>query len=314
MSPMEDYFQHLFPYLSKDKIMTLSCGHVIPRSHLLAMSIGKGPCNTDLQFTFERRQSQGMLQDLGMAILKAAAAVPDGLVVFFPSYAYLDTAIDFWQEPAQDGGFRSTWDKLCAVKPIFLESSLGRGTGSQPSSTLQIYSQSPSPSKSPSKRNPVEEVLAGYTARVNDPTNERGALLFAVIGGSLSEGINFADKLGRGVIVVGLPFPNRYSPEWKAKLEFIGKRASTKAEREGLASEFITNACMRAVNQSIGRAIRHKDDYAAIMLFDTRYYREGIRGKLPGWIRSSLVAGREDFGASISRLKKFFAEKARPHR
>ena len=129
--------------------------------------------------------------------------------------------------------------------------------------------------------------------------------MLAVIGGSLSEGINFSDALGRGVVVVGMPFPNPHSAVWKIKMQYIAAKAA-RAGRDGKASarDFYENACMRAVNQCIGRAIRHRADYAAILLLDKRY-GGAVRAKLPGWIRESLAppAGVHD---SSKRLADFF--------
>ena len=45
---------------------------------------------------------------------------------------------------------------------------------------------------------------------------------------------------------------------------------------------------MKAVNQSIGRAIRHQGDYAAIVLVDARYGEPRIQRKLPTWISKHL--------------------------
>jgi chromosome transmission fidelity protein 1 len=68
---------------------------------------------------------------------------------------------------------------------------------------------------------------------------------------------------------------------------------------------------MRAVNQSIGRAIRHRGDYAAIVLCDRRYGTERIRSKLPGWISGGMRAGSQDGGLPqlMGALSGFFREK-----
>jgi len=89
-----------------------------------------------------------------------------------------------------------------------------------------------------------------------------GAMLFAVIGAKLSEGLNFADDLARGVVIVGLPFANLGSPELRERMNYV-KRLEEQRKAAGTenrndkgqkdaAAELYENMCMNAVNQSIG--------------------------------------------------------------
>ena len=48
-----------------------------------------------------------------------------------------------------------------------------------------------------------------------------GALLLSVVGGRMSEGINFSDDLGRCVLMIGLPYPNIKSVELQQKMKFM---------------------------------------------------------------------------------------------
>ena len=72
---------------------------------------------------------------------------------------------------------------------------------------------------------------------------------------------------------------------------------------------YYENLCMKAVNQSIGRAIRHQKDYATILLLDHRYSRPNIMGQLPLWIKK-CVAVEDKFGPLMPKLKNFFKSKS----
>lgn len=60
---------------------------------------------------------------------------------------------------------------------------------------------------------------------------------------------------------------------------------------------------MKAVNQSIGRSVRHKEDYASILLLDHRYQNDNIRNALPKWLQSSIQI-HNTFGSAFSQLNK----------
>lgn len=283
MSPFDDYRQQLFPSLAAPKVTTLSCGHVVPPEKLCVWTLaGTGPHAPPFEFSHQRRGDAALMAELGLAVLNMCAVVPDGVVVFFPSYGYLDEVVGAWQQPPQ--GAPSIWARLEARKAVFREA---RGGSSD--EVLARYA----------------DAILGSSAEATDKGGG-GALLLSVVGGKMSEGINFSDRLGRCVVVVGLPYPNAASPEWKAKLEHVELAAGNKQA----ARDHYDNACMRAVNQSIGRAIRHRADYAAIVLADRRYATDRIRGRLPAWIRAGMGAGGM-LGPLMGALGRFFAARSR---
>lgn len=282
MEPLSDFLDMLFSkYLSR--IKTFSCGHVIPKKNLTALVLASGPTNKRFDFTFAHRQDSEMLKDLGRAIANFIVVIPDGVVVFFGSYSYLSFVLKSWA----DSGIEML---LAKRKPIFTES----------------------------KDLPVDQVLGNYTASIDAG---KGGILFAVVGGKMSEGINFSDALGRAVIMIGLPFPNANTPEWQAKLAYVEKSAISRFMERGMSrtdaadqaricrQQHYENMTMRAVNQSIGRAIRHKNDYASILLIDHRYGTETISNKLPGWIRAGLQPGVLAFSGALQFVGQFFRQK-----
>lgn len=281
---MDDYVHQLFSYVDPSRLKMWSCGHVIPKSNLTVWPISTGLNNVDFEFTYSKRNSQAIVNALGLSLVEISAVIPDGLVIFFPSYSYLDQVVSQWQKEG-NGASKSIWSLLLSRKPVFREAK----------DTLS-----------------ADDVLQEYTQSV---FNNRGGLLLSVVGGKMSEGINFSDRLGRGVIVVGLPFPNIQSAQWKAKLEYIEKsiidRGGSRDEGRAAGREFTENACMRAVNQSIGRAIRHRNDFASIILLDRRYQTPRIADKLPNWIKQGIMQkqGGNSFREVVKSLETFFDSK-----
>ncbi|CAN6634625.1 ATP-dependent DNA helicase Chl1p [Trichomonascus vanleenenianus] len=256
MEPTGDYLDYLFPYLSPAQIRLFSCGHVIPHENLSVSILCQGPAKQEFKFTFANRNSPAQMAELGRALITIASQTPKGMVVFFPSYSFLDQLTNFWKKG-------STWAKIDQKKKIFMES------------------KNTNPS--------VESILAAYSMQIS---THNGAALFSVVGGKMSEGINFSDDLARSVIMVGLPFPNLMSAELIAKRQYIEskvlERGGTPAQALAATKDFYENICLRAVNQSIGRAIRHANDYSTIVLVDSRYATSAIQAKLPRWIRDHI--------------------------
>lgn len=66
---------------------------------------------------------------------------------------------------------------------------------------------------------------------------------------------------------------------------------------------FCEAVCMRAVNQAIGRAIRHARDYAVVFLVDQRFAtNQRLRLLLPSWAQEALLSDTVTFSSSQHEL------------
>jgi regulator of telomere elongation helicase 1 len=129
-------------------------------------------------------------------------------------------------------------------------------------------------------------------------TRESGAVLFCVARGKLSEGVDFSDSQCRAVVMVGIPFANAKDKRVAMKKEFLEAQMVRSGE-----SWYRVDA-MRAVNQTIGRVIRHRNDFGAILLCDERFSR--MKSDLPSWTRD-CTSTFFDFSALEQDLERFFA-------
>ncbi|KAH9300391.1 hypothetical protein KI387_011974 [Taxus chinensis] len=301
LQPIEEIKERMFPHIKTDQLHLFSCGHIIPPESILPIAVSRGPTGKTFDFTYHSRNSPGMMEELGRLLCNLTSVVPEGIIVFFSSFEYESQVYAAWTE----SGILATLQKK---KRVFREPRNNAAVDL----ILQDYK---------------ETIMASSIKGTKEDRPCQGALLLAVVGGKISEGINFSDGMGRCVVMVGLPYPSPSDPELIERIKHIDQ-LGTKARTGGTSlpvnanthetasmqpgvnilrcckqrgREYYENLCMKAVNQSIGRAIRHIGDYAAILLVDARYAplaREANSfkasfstptSKLPGWIKEHLV-------------------------
>lgn len=115
----------------------------------------------------------------------------------------------------------------------------------------------------PRDRRTFPQILQQFKEEV-DREGSSGAILIGVYRGKMSEGLDLKDNYCRTTIVIGLPYPSLGDPRIVLKKHYLSCN--------DMSSDFWYDLQMiRAVNQAVGRIIRHKDDYGLILLLDHRY-------------------------------------------
>ncbi|XP_077025773.1 ATP-dependent DNA helicase DDX11 [Tamandua tetradactyla] len=283
MQPVSDFRDQLLTCagVGAERVVEFSCGHVIPPENILPLIICSGPSNQQLEFTYQKRELPLLMDEAGRILCNLCNVVPGGVVCFFPSYEYQRQVHAHWEK----SGLLA---RLAIKKKIFQE---------------------------PKRANQVEQVLMEYSRCIKCCSQTgsvvTGALLLSVVGGKMSEGINFSDDLGRCVVMVGMPYPNMKSPELQEKMAYLDQSLPRMPGQVPPGKALVENLCMKAVNQSIGRAIRHQKDFASIVLLDQRYARSPVLAKLPAWIRDRVEV-KAAFGPAFAALRKFHREKSGP--
>jgi regulator of telomere elongation helicase 1 len=247
----------------------LENGHIVKPSQVFCKIISNGPDGTPLNAGFHNRENLKYYQSLAYTIKTIATKTPNGLLIFFPSYILMNKTKELWQR-------NNMWDAIHDVKPIFME---------------------------PQNKNDFETCMSEYYAAVQ---TTRGAIFMAVLRGKVSEGLDFKDENGRAVIIIGLPFAPYKNPQIILKREYLEKNRN-KGNMLVSGQEWYDTDAIRAVNQAIGRVIRHKDDYGAILLCDERFSR--YKTGLSKWVQSHLQTKYNEkftFGPIIRDLGKFF--------
>ncbi len=92
---------------------------------------------------------------------------------------------------------------------------------------------------------------------------KKGAIMFAVMGGRISEGIDFPDRELEIAILVGIPFP-KPTAKHRSLLNYYDRRF-------GRGWEYTVKApTVRKIMQSIGRLLRRETDRGVAIVLDSR--------------------------------------------
>lgn len=218
------------------------------------------------------RENEKYLHSLGNTILKLTKLVPDGLLVFFPSYPRMNDCVAFWKQTG-------IWESIEQQKQIFIESKV---------------------------KAEFSIAIKGYRAAINN-SNTNGAIFMAVMRGKISEGLDFVDMYGRGVIVTGIPLAPCKDPKIELKKKYLNEKNTGNYTFSG-DEWYYLDAC-RAINQAIGRIIRHRNDYGAILLCEHRFNQSKYQNNISDWIRHRLrnQNSNGNFDSMLADLNHFFA-------
>lgn len=248
--------------------------HVIDPKQVLVRTINKGVDNVDLISTFQNRSNPSFLKSLGKSIREIMRLVPNGMLVFFPSYSLMDSCLSAWKD-------FGVYDAMAQEKLVVVE---------------------------PRDKSSFDQAITEFRRKAEDP-NGSGACLMAVCRGKIAEGIDFSDSMARAVVITGIPFPNAFDARIKLKKTYVDTRKKE-------ASQFMTGndwyklEAFRAVNQAIGRVIRHKNDFGAIFFLDKRFSDNSVKMSLSDWASKSAESASlpEALRAAGTFFRTFKAE------
>nr|XP_015834845.1 PREDICTED: regulator of telomere elongation helicase 1 homolog [Tribolium castaneum] len=243
--------------------------HIVKGDQVCVKILTKGPDGEPLNCNYQNRDNPNYLMSLGQVVLNLIRIIPHGVLIFFPSYPIMQKCQQYWQESG-------IWDGINKIKAIFVE---------------------------PKDKNSFTFAMSEYYSKVKDP-NYKGAIFMGVCRGKVSEGLDFADSNGRAVFIIGLPYPPLKDPKIILKKRYLDVcNAKDKEYLKG--DDWYSLEATRAINQAIGRVIRHKNDYGAIILLDSRFTNPRIQGNLSLWLKKHIKI-MQNFGALTRDLRLFF--------
>ncbi|CAD8198204.1 unnamed protein product [Paramecium pentaurelia] len=217
--------------------------------------------NQIYDFSYKNRDDEKQIIKLGETLLNFAQIIQGGIIVVFSSYTLMQHIQKKWSNQ------KLIW-RLNEVKKCLWEE---QGSSSF-HNTLEVFKQNV----------------------------QKGAILFAIHRGKVTEGIDLPDDLCRAIFLIGIPYPPLQDQKVKLKKEYLDKL------RQGLSSkDWYDQQAIRATNQAIGRVVRHINDYGAIFLCDKRFQWSNMKNGISKWVQPAIKSWRTDQDID-QNIKLFF--------
>ncbi|KFP52284.1 Fanconi anemia group J protein [Cathartes aura] len=268
LSPMDSFSSELGVKFS----IQLEANHIIRNSQVWVGTVGAGPNGRKLCATFQHTETFEFQDEVGALLLSVCKTVGQGILCFLPSYKLLDKLKDRWMHTG-------LWRDLELAKTVIAEPQGGA-------------------------KSDFDELLKIYYDAIKCKGEKDGALLIAVCRGKVSEGLDFCDENARAVITIGIPFPNVKDLQVELKRKYNDQHKNTRGLLPG--SQWYEIQAYRALNQALGRCIRHRNDWGALILVDDRFRNNPnkyITG-LSKWIRQQ-IQHHENFSSALESLHAF---------
>ncbi|XP_006833695.1 PREDICTED: Fanconi anemia group J protein [Chrysochloris asiatica] len=268
LSPMKSFSSELGVTFT----IQLEANHVINNSQVWVGTIGSGPTGRNLCATFQHTETFEFQDEVGALVLSVCQTVSQGILCFLPSYKLLEKFKERWL-------YTGLWHNLELMKTVIVEPQGGEKTD-------------------------FDDLLQVYYDAIKCKGEKDGALLIAVCRGKVSEGLDFSDDNARAVITIGIPFPNVKDLQVELKRQYNDQHSKSRGLLPG--RQWYEIQAYRALNQALGRCIRHKNDWGALILVDDRFRSNPNRyiAGLSKWVRQQ-IRHHSTFESALESLTKF---------
>ena len=147
--------------------------------------ISRGSDQLGISTSYKERFTMGCIRNYGKMLVDLVSTIPDGVVVYFPSYNYMEALICEWDAT---GIMR----EMTEWKLVFVETR----------DNLELNAIA----------------LDNYRASCDIG---RGGIFFSVARGNISESVPFDLHYGRASVMVGIPYEYTLSKVVQSRLEYI---------------------------------------------------------------------------------------------